>query len=76
MRLRERRRASGRVADRPRQKLCHAGVAPVVHMQLIGRDERLERHMLHIVPVAHDRETVEQIDAVRLRGAADRIGRK
>ena len=32
-------------------------------MQLVGSDERLERHMLHIVPVAHDREAVEQIDA-------------
>ena len=36
-------------------------------MQLVRRDKGLERNMLDFVPVAHDREAVEQID-IRLLG--------
>ena len=56
-----------------REQLRHAAVAPVVHVQPVGRDKSLERQVLHIVPVAHHREPVEQVDAAFFGGPGDLV---
>ena len=70
-----------RGSDRPRrgfgdgvgEKLGDAAIAPVVHVQPVGRDERFERNVLNFVPIAHDREAVEQVDVFLLGGHGDLI---
>ena len=54
----------------PREELGDAGIAPVVHVQFVRRDEGLERHMPNLVPIAHDREAAKQIDILLLGGDA------
>jgi hypothetical protein len=62
--------------DRPRrgfgdgraEKLGDASVAPVVHVEAVGRHESVERQMLHVVPIAHHGEAPEEIDIFLLRG--------
>ena len=61
------------VGDRAREQLRHAAIAPVVHVQRVRRDESLERNMLDFVPVAHQREPIEQIDALLLGGKRNLI---
>ncbi len=55
------------------EALGHAGIAPVVHVQPVGRHERLERHMVVIAPTLHHVEAAEQVDILRLRGGGDQF---
>ncbi len=66
-------RTGGRFGDRGGEQLRHAGIAPVVHVQFVRRDEGVERHVLNVVPVAHHREAVEQIDILFLGGDCNLI---
>ena len=54
------------------ETLRHAGIAPVVHVQPVGRHERLEGHVIDVHPVAHHFETAEQIDIFLLCGRGDK----
>jgi hypothetical protein len=48
-------------SDGHAKALGHAGVAPVVHMQPVGRHERLKRYVIDYSPVLHHVEG-EQVD--------------
>ena len=48
--------------DRPGQEPGDAAIAPVVHVQLVRRDERAERKVFGQPPIAHHGEPLEQID--------------
>ena len=65
-------RALRRFGDGVAETLRHAGIAPVVHVQPVGRHERLERQVIDVTPVAHQLETAEQVDILLLRGRGDK----
>ena len=79
--LRHQMRHRGRRHDRPLrglgdgqpEALGHAGIAPVVHVQPVGRHERLERHVIDLAPALHHVEAAEQIDVFLLRGRGDQL---
>ena len=50
------------------ETLRHAGIAPVVHVQPVGRHERLKRHVIDFAPVLHHVEAGEQVDVFLVRG--------
>src|ERR1700757_3307837 len=50
-----------RVGDRIRQRFSETAVAPVVHVQPIGREKYLERDASDVVPVPHEREAVKLV---------------
>src|SRR5262249_25076263 len=49
----------------------HAGVAPVIHVEPIGRNKRLETDLIDIMPMPHDFEAAEEIDVFALCGRGD-----
>src|ERR1700681_758393 len=53
--------------DRGAEIACLAAVAPVVHVQKLGRKKRLERHAARLVPVAHQGEAAEEVDVLLAR---------
>src|SRR5215510_9004618 len=48
-------------------------MAPVVHMQSVRGEERLERDSLPLVPMAHERKAMKHVDLLLRRGARDQI---
>ena len=59
--------------DRAGEKLGDAAVAPVVHVQLVRRQERAERNVFGQPPVTHHGEPLEQVDVGFLGGEVDQI---
>ena len=55
------------------ETLGQAGIAPVIHVQPVGRHERLERHVVVVAPAPHHLEAAEQVDVLLLRGGGDQL---
>ena len=65
------RRAASR--DREPEALGQARVAPVVHVQAVGRHEGLELYVIGVAPAPHHVEAREQIDVFLLGGDGDQL---
>src|SRR5262249_57697433 len=55
--------------NRETQRFGEAGVAPVIHVQPIGRHERFERQMFSLMPMLHQIEAATISDTLPLRCA-------
>src|SRR5262245_44453363 len=60
------RGATDRLRNGDAEQARDAAVAPVVHVQAVGREHGLERNPVALAQVAHDRETLEQADVAAL----------
>jgi hypothetical protein len=58
----------GGLRDSSAEQLSQASIAPVIHVQAVRRYKNIEGKMLHVMPIAHHRETLEQVDIFLLRG--------
>ena len=67
------RQAGRRVRDRGAHGARDAGVAPVVHVEFVLRQEFIEGQLLLLAPVPHQLEAAEQIDVGALGGLRDQI---